>query len=104
MLKLRGNITSAYDDVLTPRVLFPQKPRLNDSKLTSALLGIEIDQDTSIGIGYVAEAHLHFGFPALLLPLFLLGMLKRKLFPFFLLKNSLKKGSTFYKRVRCAAM
>ncbi len=70
-----GRYSGALEHVFTPRVLFPQKPRLDDSKLTTALLGIEISEDTSIGIGFVAEAHLDFGFPGLLLPLFLLGVM-----------------------------
>jgi hypothetical protein len=64
---------AAVQHVLSPRVLFPDKPSLNDSRLTTMLLGFQIDKDTSIGIGFVAEAHLDFGFPGLLLPLFLLG-------------------------------
>jgi hypothetical protein len=64
---------SAVQHVLTPRVLFPDKPKLNDSRLTTELLGIEISGDTSIGIGFIAEAHIDFGFPGLLLPMFLLG-------------------------------
>jgi len=66
---------AALEHVLSPRILFPDKAALNDSKLTSALLGFEIDKDTSIGIGFVAEAHLDFGFPGLLLPLFILGFM-----------------------------
>jgi hypothetical protein len=64
---------AAVQHVLTPRVLFPDKPKLDDSRLTTELLGIEISSDTSIGIGFVAEAHVDFGFPGLLLPLLLLG-------------------------------
>ena len=67
--------SAALEHVLTPRVLFPDKPRLDDSKVTRSLLGIEISDDTSIGIGFIAEAHLDFGFPALLVPLFLLGVM-----------------------------
>jgi len=64
---------AAVQHVLSPRILFPDKPALNDSKLTSTLLGFEIDKETSIGIGFVAAAHLDFGFPGLLLPMLLLG-------------------------------
>jgi hypothetical protein len=64
---------AAIRHVLTPRVLFPDKAILDDSKLTTALLGFKIDENTSIGVGYVAEAHVDFGFPAMLLPLSLLG-------------------------------
>ena len=66
---------SAVRHVLTPRVLFPDKPSLDDSKLTTALLGIKIKQDTSVGVGYVAQAHVDFGFPGLLLPILSIGVM-----------------------------
>ena len=59
--------------MLTPRILFPDKAALDDSKLTTALLGIKIDKYTSIGVGYVAQAHVDFGFPGLLLPMLVIG-------------------------------
>jgi len=64
---------SAVQHVLTPRILFPDKPTLNDSQITRELLGIIITDDTSIGLGFVAQAHADFGFPGLLLPMLLIG-------------------------------
>jgi len=64
---------SALQHVLTPRFLFPDKAELNDSKLTTALLSIKIDKYTSISLGYVAQAHVDFGFPGLLLPMLVIG-------------------------------
>lgn len=61
--------------VVTPRVLFPTKAALNDSAITTALLGIKINDQTSIGVGYVAEAQVDFGFPGLLAPLWIIGVL-----------------------------
>jgi hypothetical protein len=61
--------------VLTPRLFFPNKATLDDSALTTQLLGIWIDEDTSIGVGYVAEAQVDFGFPGLLVPLWFIGLL-----------------------------
>jgi hypothetical protein len=66
---------SAVQHVLTPRVLFPDKQALNDSKLTTALLGLKITGETSIGVGYIAEAHVDFGFPGLLLPMLVIGVM-----------------------------
>jgi hypothetical protein len=66
---------SAVQHVLSPRILFPDKASLNDSKLTTALLGIRIAEDTSIGVGYVAQAHVDFGFPGLLLPILSIGVM-----------------------------
>ena len=64
---------SAVQHVFTPRMFFPDKMALNDSKLTTALLGLKIDKNTSIGVGYVAQAHVDFGFPGLLLPVLVIG-------------------------------
>ena len=66
---------SAVQHVLMPRILFPDKAALDDSKLTTALLGIKIERNTSIGVGYVAEAHVDFGFPGLLLPMLAIGLM-----------------------------
>jgi hypothetical protein len=66
---------SAVQHILTPRILFPDKQALNDSKLTTALLGLKIGSQTSIGVGYVAEAHVDFGFPGLLLPMLGIGVM-----------------------------
>jgi hypothetical protein len=68
-----GLYGAAVQHVLTPRVLFPDKLALDDSKLTTALLGFKIGDDTSIGVGYVAEAHVDFEFPGMLVPLLMLG-------------------------------
>jgi hypothetical protein len=66
---------AAIEHVLMPRLLFPEKSSLNDSAITTALTGDEIGENTSISVGYVAEAHADFGFPGMLLPIALLGML-----------------------------
>jgi hypothetical protein len=66
---------SAVQHVLTPRFLFPDKATLNDSKLTTALLGMRITGETSIGVGYVAQAHADFGFPGLLLAILSIGIM-----------------------------
>ena len=66
---------SAVKNVLTPRVIFPDKASLDDSKKTTALLGTFIDADTSIGVGYVAQAEVDFGFPGMLFPIFFIGLM-----------------------------
>jgi len=63
----------AIRHILTPRILFPDKPSLDDSRATMRLLGMHIAEGTSIGVGYVAEAHVDFGFPGLLVPIALIG-------------------------------
>ena len=66
---------SAVEHVLTPRLLFPDKAALNDSKITTTLLNVSIRSETSIGVGYVAQAHVDFGFPGLLLPMLAIGLM-----------------------------
>jgi len=61
--------------ILTPRILFTNKAVLNDSKGTEELLGMRIAHGTSIGVGYIAQAHTDFGFPGLLVPLGVIGFL-----------------------------
>jgi len=59
--------------IMMPRLLFPEKAAVNDSETTKRLLGISIDDTTSIGVGYIAETHVDFGFPLMLAPLFVIG-------------------------------
>jgi hypothetical protein len=66
--------------VLTPRVLFPDKPDLeSDTEVTAHYTGlvsvIMTDQNyTSISIGYLGELYVDFGIAAALLAVFLLGL------------------------------
>jgi hypothetical protein len=64
---------NAIGHVLQPRLLFPGKASLNDSTLTSLLTGLRISEQTSIGVGFVTEAHVDFGFPLMLVPIGLIG-------------------------------
>jgi hypothetical protein len=64
---------AAIQHVLTPRLFFPGKPALNDSTITTALTGRPVGRDTSIGVGYIAQAHVDFGFPGLLFPMLAIG-------------------------------
>jgi hypothetical protein len=66
---------AAIKHVLTPRVLVPDKAALDDSRITTALTGQRIDENTSIGVGYIAEAQVDFGFPGLLLPMLAIGFM-----------------------------
>jgi hypothetical protein len=64
---------SAIVRALTPRALF-DKETIDDTAITTALTGLRFSRNASVSIGYVAEAHVDFGFPAMLLPIFLLGL------------------------------
>jgi hypothetical protein len=79
---------SAVEHVLTPRILFPDKPALDDSKITTALLGVRIDDDTSIGVGFVAQAQVDFGFPGLLLPVLSMGFMIGMVAKYFMTRSA----------------
>ena len=62
--------------ILTPRILFPDKPPINDSDRTNEFTRLGVagaDKGTSISIGYMGESYIDFGFPLMLFPIFILG-------------------------------
>ena len=64
--------------VLAPRILFPNKPTLDDSQITRRYTGWLVPgaaQGTSINLGYVSESYIDFGPYLMFLPLFCVGML-----------------------------
>ncbi|MGJ0396986.1 MAG: hypothetical protein ACR65U_12250 [Methylocystis sp.] len=81
---LQGIYFRALVHIVTPRALFPDKAILDDSAQTAQALGWSIAGDTSIGLGYVAQAHIDFGFPGLLAPMILLGAAFGAIFAYFL--------------------
>jgi hypothetical protein len=76
--------TGAVLHVLTPRLLFPDKPPLpNDSENTALYTGMWVSGDesgTSVSLGYAAESYIDFGVPLMFLPILALGWLWGKLF------------------------
>jgi hypothetical protein len=75
-----GGLTwKAIRHVTMPRFIFPEKPDLGgDSWLVRKYAHLTVSGDesgTSIGLGYMAEFYIDYGFPAMLVPLFLYGML-----------------------------
>lgn len=79
-----GIYQRAIVHILTPRILFPDKAILSDSAQTALALGWNIQQGTSIGLGYVAQSHIDFGFPGLLAPMSILGALLGLIYAYFL--------------------
>jgi hypothetical protein len=65
----------AVENVLKPRFLFPDKPPLDDTRITSELTGIQFGQKASVSTGFVAQAHSDFGFPLMYAPITLVGVL-----------------------------
>jgi len=73
--------------MLMPRLFFPDKPMLDDSERTRTYTGMNvagIEQDTSIGIGYVGESYIDYGPIWMFAPIFLLGVLYGVINRFFI--------------------
>ena len=72
-------ITSALLHLVTPRVLFPDKPELpSDSEMVRKYSDVNVagaDENTSIAFGYAAESYVDFGIPLMFVPVFLYGLL-----------------------------
>lgn len=72
-------IWRAIKHVLMPRFLFPEKANLGgDSWLVRKYAGLNVagnESSTSIGLGYMGEFYIDFGFPGMLVPLLLYGVL-----------------------------
>lgn len=72
---LPSRYVGGIEHVLMPRILFPGKAAIDDSVVTSALTGRVIGPNTSISIGYIAEAYYDFGAGWMFVPLVLIGMM-----------------------------
>ncbi|MDO9411039.1 MAG: hypothetical protein Q7T81_00500 [Pseudolabrys sp.] len=72
-IDLPSRFAGGLEHVLMPRFLFPGKRSLDDSAVTTAMTGRRIDSNTSISIGYLAEAHYDFGPWWMFVPIFLIG-------------------------------
>jgi hypothetical protein len=78
----------ALEHVTQPRFLFPGKAVLDDTAIFVRLTGDSVSEDrragTSISVGYLAENFVDFGFPAMLLPVFVIGLLLGLMVRYFL--------------------
>lgn len=70
---LPSRYLGGLEHVLMPRLLFPDKPALDDSAITTAMTGRVINRNTSISIGYLAEAYYDFGHWWMFLPISIIG-------------------------------
>jgi hypothetical protein len=67
----------AVKRVIMPRILFPNKPVVDDSERTNYYTGLAVagaEKGTSIAIGYIAESYVDFGPFLMFFPILLLGM------------------------------
>ena len=81
---------AAVKHVLTPRILFPNKPAIvSDSEVTNRFTGLYVagaTEGTSISIGYMGESYVDFGPFWMFVPIFLVGVWRGLMFRFFLRK------------------
>lgn len=64
--------------IVTPRLLFPEKPAVHDSERVREVLGINVaghEEGTSVTIGYFGESYVDFGPVFMFVPIFLTGWL-----------------------------
>ena len=82
--------SAALKHVLTPRILFPDKPAIvSDSEITNQFTGLYVagaTEGTSISIGYMGESYVDFGPFWMFVPIFLVGVWRGLMFRFFLRK------------------
>jgi hypothetical protein len=68
----------ALEHVAKPRILFPDKAALDDTEIFLKYVRDELGEEgrsgTSISIGYLAENFIDFGFPGMLVPMALMGL------------------------------
>jgi len=78
--------------IIMPRLLFPNKKVIDDSEMTNYYTAKHyagVLQGTSIGLGYMAEFYIDFGF-FMFIPIFLLGCLYGMIYNFFMKKHNSK--------------
>lgn len=66
--------------VLVPRLLYPDKPIIDNSELTRRYTGEDISDGTSVSIGYMGESYIDFGSFGLYGPVFVLGLIWGKFY------------------------
>jgi hypothetical protein len=68
----------ALEHVAKPRILFPEKAALDDTEIflryVRGEMGEESRAGTSISIGFLAENFIDFGFPGMLVPIAIMGL------------------------------
>lgn len=87
-----GKLTvSLFDHLIMPRIIFKNKPALDDSRDTQIYTGLNVSgtlQGTSIGMGYFAYLFIDYG-PFFMMPfLFLWGMLIGFVYKTIILKSN----------------
>jgi hypothetical protein len=74
VIDVPSRFLGGVEHVLMPRILFPDKAVIDDSAVTSAMTGRRIGPNTSISIGFIAEAYYDFGPIWMFPPIFVIGL------------------------------
>lgn len=81
---------AALIHILTPRLLWPNKPVLaSDSELTARYVGpyLTVEEGTSISMGYMAESYVDFGPLGMMFPIAAVGLLWGLMYRFFMTRH-----------------
>lgn len=86
-------LTTTIKHIFTPRFIFPNKKILDDSEMTNFYTAKNYFgslKGTSVGMGYMAEFYIDFGYYFMFIPIFLMGCFYGYIYNFFV-KNSKSK-------------
>lgn len=86
-----GNLLiNAFEHILKPRILFPNKKPIYDSELTSKYTGVQFsgaEQGTSFSLGTVAESYVDFGKYYMFIPIFFFGLWIGWMYKYFIVNG-----------------
>lgn len=83
-------LKNAFEHILKPRVLFPDKKPIYDSELTSKYTGVQFsgaEQGASFSLGTVTEAYIDFGKYYMFVPIFLFGLWLGWMYRYFIVNG-----------------
>ncbi|WP_263792001.1 hypothetical protein [Salinibacter sp.] len=79
------------EHILKPRILFPDKPVINDSEITNRYIGGTVTEEgASFSIGYFGESYADFGPFLMYVPIFLVGVMLGLMYRFFIVRPRIK--------------
>jgi hypothetical protein len=83
-------LENAFEHVLKPRILFPDKKPIYDSELTSKYTGVQFagaEYGTSFSLGTVAESYVDFGKYYMFIPIFFFGLWIGWMYKYFIVNG-----------------
>lgn len=82
--------SAAFTHILKPRILFPDKPSIDDSEHTRKYAGVMVanqQMGASHSLGYMVDAYIDFGPAFMFIPIFLFGLFAGYIYRNILLKS-----------------